>query len=187
MRSMAAQAPVHLEVVKRFVNTLDIETGADELTDPAALRSWLIAADLLPDLSPALRRRDVAKAVAVREALRAVLLSHHTGEPADPAAVATLNEAATKAPVVVQLESDGAATLEPAGTGIDAAVGRLLGAVHLAIADGSWCRLKACRLESCQWAFFDGSKNRSGSWCSMAVCGNRSKASAYRARQRTSH
>ena len=57
--------------------------------------------------------------------------------------------------------------------------------VQRAIVDGTWARLKACRWDTCQWAFYDTSKNRSGSWCSMAVCGNRAKAAAYRRRRRS--
>jgi predicted RNA-binding Zn ribbon-like protein len=49
--------------------------------------------------------------------------------------------------------------------------------------DGSWSRLKACR--QCGWAFYDYSRNRSGSWCSMQLCGNRTKTRAYRRRQHT--
>jgi len=36
----------------------------------------------------------------------------------------------------------------------------------------------------CQWAFYDRSKNRSGRWCSMRTCGNRTKTRAYRTRRR---
>ena len=43
-------------------------------------------------------------------------------------------------------------------------------------------RLKACRQETCGWVFYDGSRNRSSSWCSMRVCGGRAKASSYRRR-----
>lgn len=185
LRWMAARAPAPLDVVQRFVNTVDVDSRADELADPDALRAWLVEAELLGGDAAALGPADLDLAVGVREALRAVLIGHHADESPDPDAVATLNEAAARAPMVVRLDDEaGATTLEPAGSGIDAAVGRLLGAVHVAIADGSWARLKACRLDSCQWAFWDASKNRSGSWCSMAVCGNRAKASAYRARRR---
>ncbi|MGH2778535.1 MAG: CGNR zinc finger domain-containing protein, partial [Actinomycetota bacterium] len=31
-------------------------------------------------------------------------------------------------------------------------------------------------------AFYDHSKNRSGKWCTMRVCGNRAKTRAYRER-----
>ncbi len=53
-----------------------------------------------------------------------------------------------------------------------------------AMADGSWSRIKACRNDTCRWLFYDQSRNRSGTWCTMAICGSRMKARAYRARQR---
>ena len=55
---------------------------------------------------------------------------------------------------------------------------------------GTWSRLKPCRSHGCQWLFYDHSINRSGSWCTrmrwctMSVCGNRSKARVYRRRHR---
>ena len=45
-----------------------------------------------------------------------------------------------------------------------------------------WTRLKVCARDSCRWAFYDTSRNRSGRWCSMAGCGNIVKMRrAYRA------
>lgn len=35
-------------------------------------------------------------------------------------------------------------------------------------------RMKVC--PNCEWLFLDRSKNRSRTWCDMAVCGNRAKA-----------
>jgi len=49
--------------------------------------------------------------------------------------------------------------------------------------DGTWARVKACVADDCQWAFYDSSRNRSGRWCDMAVCGNREKVRTYRSRQ----
>ncbi|MBV8670321.1 MAG: CGNR zinc finger domain-containing protein, partial [Candidatus Eremiobacteraeota bacterium] len=46
--------------------------------------------------------------------------------------------------------------------------------------DGSWARLKVCRDDTCRWAFYDRSKNRSSCWCLMSVCGNRSKVRRHR-------
>lgn len=172
---MESEAPGGLEVVRRFVNTLDVETGTDEL-EPA----WLVDAGLLAGGDDV----DLDALRGVREALRVVLVGHHVGEPPDAATAAALNAAADGAPLVVRVGTDGSVRLEPSGAGTAAVVGRLLAAVQVATADGSWDRLKACRLDSCQWAFWDASKNRSRSWCSMAVCGNRAKASAYRARRR---
>jgi predicted RNA-binding Zn ribbon-like protein len=67
--------------------------------------------------------------------------------------------------------------------GIDGALGRVVAIVFRSMADGTWERLKACREGDCEWAFYDWSKNRSGAWCDMAVCGNRAKARAYRERR----
>ena len=52
-----------------------------------------------------------------------------------------------------------------------------------AMTAGTWDRLKVCRNDECQWAFYDRSRNRSGAWCTMAVCGNRMKGRAFRRRQ----
>lgn len=38
-------------------------------------------------------------------------------------------------------------------------------------------RMKICG--NCGWLFIDRSKNRSRTWCDMAVCGNRAKASRF--------
>jgi len=82
-------------------------------------------------------------------------------------------------------DEDGRAELAPAAGGVDSSLARLLAIISSAMADGTWSRLKACRDDDCQWAFYDRSKNRSGTWCTMAACGNRSKARAYRKRERT--
>jgi predicted RNA-binding Zn ribbon-like protein len=175
-----AAAPGRLAVVQAFVNTTDLEDGTDALGDPDALGTWLRAHGLAPaeaSFGPA----DLALLVAVREALRAVLRAHN-GARADPAAVAVLREAGRTAPVRVAMTDAGRPELVPARDGVDAALGRLLAAVAAAGADGAWERLKACAAEDCQWAFYDFSRNRSRTWCSMRVCGNRAKARAYRAR-----
>jgi predicted RNA-binding Zn ribbon-like protein len=61
----------------------------------------------------------------------------------------------------------------------------VLAAMVIAEREGSWHRLKICREDTCQWVFFDRSKNQSKTWCSMRVCGNRNKTRSYRSRQRS--
>jgi predicted RNA-binding Zn ribbon-like protein len=79
----------------------------------------------------------------------------------------------------VPLEEDavGVVTVMTDGDALDRIVAIALGAM----VDGSWGRLKACR--NCRWSFYDRSPNRSGTWCSMQLCGNRKKTRAYRKRQ----
>ena len=69
-----------------------------------------------------------------------------------------------------------------AETGIDAVFGQLSAIIYTASMDGTWQRLRICRNDVCRWAFYDASKNRSGVWCSMAVCGSRIKARSWRKR-----
>jgi predicted RNA-binding Zn ribbon-like protein len=181
--SKQQQAPGELELVREFVNTLDIEQGSETLSSPAALGEWLAANGLAPEgVEP--RPADLRRAMSLREALRAILLSHGEGSPEPAGAWKELDESAERARLQVRFSSAGVALIEPEAAGVDGALGRLLAVVHVAVADGdAWRRLKACRLHSCEWAFYDHTKNRSGAWCNMAVCGNRAKARAYRERQ----
>jgi predicted RNA-binding Zn ribbon-like protein len=186
-------APGDLEIVQRFVNTLDIETGADELDSPAGLSRWLAGSGLMtpqppggpvrPGVSPAWRSR----AVALREALRGVL-SSHVPAPGGPdgaqarAAAAGLRKAAGPLRVRIEVGDDGRVAPGPADTGAAAALTRILLIVAQADAAGTWSRLKACSASDCRWVFYDRSPTRSGCWCSMRICGSRAKSRAYRRR-----
>ena len=177
---MSQEAPGRLETVRLFVNSVDFDDGTEELSSPESLAAWLAGRDLGP--VDAASKADVEHAVALREALRELLLGHHGDHEVDPSAAGVVEEAARRARLEVRFAPDGVARVEPGGSGVDAALGRLLAIVADAQADGTWSRMKACPWETCRWAFYDHSKNRSGVWCSMSVCGNRAKARAFRER-----
>ena len=149
------------DLLVAFLNTLDEETGEDELADDAAARAWFRAHDL-----PA-RGLVAAELRAVRDALRAAA----DGRTPPQAALALPPLRAAYAGGELTLTSD-----HPAGAFVAAAV-------RLSF-EGRWDRLKLCDMESCRYAFYDASRNRSGRWCSMAVCGNRAKTRAFRERHR---
>jgi predicted RNA-binding Zn ribbon-like protein len=86
--------------------------------------------------------------------------------------------------VSVRFDADGGSALAPEQGGVDLALAPIYDAVFCAMTEGTWQRLKACREDTCQWAFYDRSKNRSATWCSMEVCGNRNKARAFRERHK---
>ncbi len=44
--------------------------------------------------------------------------------------------------------------------------------------------VRACSSSTCQWLFLDTSKNHHRRWCSMKLCGNRSKVRKFYARKR---
>jgi predicted RNA-binding Zn ribbon-like protein len=172
-----APAPGPLRLVQEFVNTLDVEQGRDLLADRETFAAWLQEQGLAAAGDPP-GEREIAAATELREALRALLRVNAGGDP-DPAAAALVNRLAAQAPVRVELGRDGTPALQ--GAGILAAV---LAAAGTAMLDGSWSRLKVCVDPECEWAFYDRSRNRSGHWCDMAVCGSRHKVRAYRSRRR---
>jgi predicted RNA-binding Zn ribbon-like protein len=176
------RAPGELRLVQRFVNSVDMETGEEELATPEALGAWLAERELMGEGEP-VTGGDLRRAIDVREGLRALMLANN-GHPLDPGAVERLNRAASRAGVRLRFAEDGGAELKPDATGVDAAIARLMAVVARSTADGTWPRLKACLHEDCLWAFYDHSKNRSGKWCRMEECGNVEKARAYRRRQR---
>jgi predicted RNA-binding Zn ribbon-like protein len=175
-----APAPGPLRLVQRFVNSVDLEEGLDDLASADGLGEWLAAAELL-DAGTRPTAADHGRALELREAVRE-LAETHDGAAEDPVAIATVNEAARRAALFPVLTASGS-RLEPAAGGVDGALGHIVAAIHAAVAEGTWPRLKACERDVCRWAFYDGSKNRSGHWCSMAGCGSREKnRRAYRRR-----
>ena len=178
----AEDVPAELRLVRDLVNTADIEDGLDELADPSVLRDWLVERELLDPGTP-VSAADLAMTIEVREALRAILRVND-GHPVEAPAVETVNRVAGELSLQLRFSPDGEPALGPRPDGVRGALATLLAAIALAKARGTWSRLKVCSSDTCQWAFYDRSKNRSGRWCSMQVCGNRTKTRAYRARQR---
>ena len=172
-------APEPLLLVQELVNTLDLEAGEDAIGDPDTLSAWLSEQGFASD--PAPTRSDLARVVAIREGLRAVLDAHNGGT-ASAAHIECMNDALAGAEVTLHIGADGSAALD-GRKAVDQAVARIAQAVVAAEADGTWRRLKTCRDDGCRWAFYDASRNRSGVWCDMALCGSRTKVRAYRSRR----
>jgi predicted RNA-binding Zn ribbon-like protein len=176
-------APAPLRLVQRFVNSVDLENGQDELTSPEALREWLAERDLM-DPRERVTQGDLKRAVDVREGLRALLLAN-AGLPLDAERVERLDAAVGRAGMRMRFRAGADPVLEPEATGVNGALARLMAIVAAAVEQGAWPRLKACHRDPCFWAFYDHSKNRSGRWCRMEDCGNIEKARAFRERRRS--
>jgi predicted RNA-binding Zn ribbon-like protein len=178
-------APGDLALIQGFVNTFEPDEDREDLPDAAALERWLVHYELMAAGDP-VTQADFEQAIRVREALRTVLKANN-GAPLDQTAIDALNAAAKSAELLVRFDRDGRSSLEPVRGGVDAAIARLLAIAQRSQADGTWCRFKVCPDDGCGWAFYDWSKNRSATWCSMETCGNRAKARAYRERHRSGH
>jgi predicted RNA-binding Zn ribbon-like protein len=172
-----------LDLVRDYVNTLDFETGIDTISSADELATWLSEQGLVDDLvEPS--EDELADALAVREAIRELLLANNA-VPADAGAASRTLEAAGRAAHLGVRFDDGRPVLAPEGDGARAAIGRIVATVAELAPTDEWKRLKGCRDDHCRVAFYDQSRNRSRAWCSMEVCGNREKARSFRERHRS--
>jgi predicted RNA-binding Zn ribbon-like protein len=177
-------APAPLDLIQDFVNTEIPEWQVDELASPAQLLGWLRQRDLL-EADAVVGAEEFLLAREVRAALRALALNNTVGTHAHHSR-APVDAAFAHVPLRLAARDDGRPRLVASGEGVERALGTLLVIAHEAEREGTWPRMKACRKESCGWLFYDYSRNRSGSWCSMSICGNRVKTRRYRARKRSS-
>lgn len=180
------QAPEPLALLQRFVNTREyLDLDREDLDSPQALHAWLSAQPLPAPTS--ISTGDLDEVRAIREAMRAVLVTH-SGRPGDPDAAALLDSVSRRSGVHPGFDPDtGQVVIQVAARpgSLDAALGRLLAVAATAAADGTWHRLKACANLDCGWAFYDRSRNHAGRWCEMNTCGARHKMRTYRARTGT--
>lgn len=176
------EAPPSAQLVEAFANTVDVELGTDDVTEPAQLAAWLSERGLLPPggrISPA----DHDLALRLRDGIREEL-GVHAGDSPDARRVAAADEALRELPLLATVRRGAGPSLIP-GPGLPPAK-QALAAVAIAwselLATGEVARLKRCAEHACAWVFWDVSKNRSRRWCSMRVCGNRTKARRYAAK-----
>jgi len=184
------------------------------LGDGADLLVWLEQAGQIPQESASrLRENSLPKAldaVAVqardlREWFRE-FVANHAGRPLKPSALADLdrlNRLIARGETYRQIELQIVDTLEAAQQTNEVRGSSLQWRRHrrwrtpedllLPIAEAmgdlicqaNFERVKNCEGPKCTLWFHDTSKNHTRRWCMMAVCGNRAKAAAHRARVRS--
>ncbi|BBY15940.1 CGNR zinc finger domain-containing protein [Mycolicibacterium litorale] len=174
-------APAPLDRVQALVNTVDIEIAQDRLARVDDARPWLIQQHLLGGDAP-LTEADLAGLREIREALRALLVHNTGGAPPGGRDLTVLRQVADAGSARAVIDDDGHVQLRAVGGSMLERLAELLVIIRDAQRDGSWSRLKACANDDCRWVFWDQSRNRGGSWCDMAVCGNRLKNRDFRAR-----
>ncbi|MEA2198823.1 MAG: hypothetical protein QOJ25_2874 [Solirubrobacteraceae bacterium] len=187
-------APGALAVVQAFINThydLEFDHGAELLSTRGALAAWLTARGLTP-VGVEARADDLERALAAREGLRALARTNGAGAAAGREArgaaagreaLAELDRAARGAPVEIRFAPEGPHFVG-ADCSVAGAIGVFMALTAQAMLDGTWSRLKVCPGHDCGWAFYDSSRNQTGRWCSMSVCGGRAKARAHYQRRR---
>jgi predicted RNA-binding Zn ribbon-like protein len=157
--------------VQEVLNTRSLLRDFDLLASLEQARSWLAGSTAAAGagLSPRdLTEADLEPLRTAREALRAAALEQSR---------TVLDPVAVTAPLVVDLDPRGRPVVR-AHPDAPRVLATALAA--LVTAADAWPRLKICANPGCRWAFYDTSRNRSGTWCDMNICGARAKMQRYR-------
>ena len=156
-------APMPLLAVQAFVNTLDVEDGTDLLESVESFQKFLDDTD---QVAPGFEVEDhhLPLAHELRDALRDSLAANSADEP-DPKATARLVAGARTLTIELQPDEHGnlALDLSPVDS-FDRFASQLLAIAFQSQIEGTWERLKLCENPECRWAFYDNSRNKSGSW-----------------------
>ncbi|MEV5576812.1 ABATE domain-containing protein [Spirillospora sp. NPDC052269] len=150
------------------------------LPTPVDLARWTVAANLL-DTEPAVTEADFTAAQELREAVYRLAIAAREGTAYDATDLAVLNRAAEPAPPTLRL--DGPGTLARTG-GVRAALAAAARASAELLGGPDAARVRECEAGDCTRLYVDASHRGTRRWCDMRGCGNRAKASAYRARHK---
>ena len=180
----ARTAPDALQLVQSLANTISVGSEPDLLDDLPAARAWA------NQLWPVLDRRqgkgwgeetlNVGDLATLRELRTAVRAALGTSGPRSTALSGDSDATRFDIATVLRTTERGVTVLPEGNAGQ-----RLAGAVVIALWEsqltGKARQLKLCRNPRCQIAFYDASRNQSGTWHYGARCGNASRVHTYRA------
>jgi hypothetical protein len=172
-------APGGLALVQGLLNTRSTASGyPDLLDDESTAEAWLREglrewAELTGSVAgeQSISRRGLAELRALRASVRSYVQGDRAGVRIDQ-------------PIAVVSNNDGTLRTQPTGTGIRWVESAVWGAVLMAQDRETLRRLKLCRNDVCGSAFYDRSKNNSGVWHDVHVCGNAANLRASRARRK---
>jgi predicted RNA-binding Zn ribbon-like protein len=186
-----------------FLNSL--ATPVDEpfewLNDGEGLIRWLREAGLVPerrlrsiakDAMPGELDSLAAQARSLREWFRG-FVREHKGKPLDTGALEQLEPLNRLLARDEQFRQIVTAVEEKGTTGLrwsterqwkspDALLSPVAEAMGELVCTEEFSDIKACEGHNCTLLFIDRTRGKKRRWCSMAVCGNRAKQAAHRAR-----
>jgi len=122
---------------------------------------------------PIVRPNHLGEVLELRRCITALARTQVAGEQVPPGHFQVINEAASKQPLIPQLDAERHQQLLP-GTAMQALSTIARDAIDLfssALAE----RIKVCEADDCGLLFVDTSRPRNRRWCSMEWCGDRAK------------
>ncbi|MFC5951519.1 CGNR zinc finger domain-containing protein [Pseudonocardia lutea] len=175
-------APAGLALVQDLLNTVSAGRPPlpDLLSDLELARDWAVGVGRAwsgPGSPVELSEGDLDQLRDLRTDLRTALAGQAGSAAAGPEVLRTLTAG-------LILHRDGRVALTPRGEGWRQIATATLIEIAAAQQADLWRRLKVCRNERCPVSFYDRSKNNSGVWHDVRVCGNAINLRASRARRK---
>lgn len=178
-----------------FANTLDwrlTDSPVELIPDYAALLAWSERRGTLPARALMKLRQHDGDSFAAHEVMRAAhLLRAQIWSLAEDliagrrARLGTLNDRLTELPSQPGLRvHDSRYVFDLDGSEPQQTLWPVLWSLTAVLASEDAVRLGTCRAQGCGWYFVDESPNRSRTWCSSEVCGNRERVRRAYARRR---
>ncbi|NMO03545.1 hypothetical protein HH308_20215 [Gordonia sp. TBRC 11910] len=181
------------DVALDFVNTVMVVGGrpADLIATPADLGAWLRSSPIAAEFGAPTKVDESVheQAIGLRSAMRDAFSSLAEGRPVPDAALAGINAVLTDSPgTELRSTAEGDIVEVPR---VDLAHDDrwtswiLADAAAKLLGSDLRRRLRRCaNHDTCVLMFVDTSRSRTRRWCSMELCGNRSKVAAHHARSR---
>lgn len=152
----------------------------ERLAGPADLGRWLQEAGLAGRL--ALGPPELARAVALREAIHGAAAALLDGRPVRRRDLITINRAAASLRLGAPRLGARLQVRWRTAAPLDLALARVAAdAIELLARQAG--RLTRCELPGCGALLLSGTRGAARRWCSMERCGNRAKVAAFRRRQ----
>lgn len=182
-----------------FINTWFVvnEQAVDVLATFSDLVAWLVQAHLLGEDEAKMIAREgerraegtqtLEQARAFRVTLREMVERLAAGRPVPKAAIEVINDMLRYRigyPRLTRHDGTFVRGYEAESQDVNQLLGLLAEAAGDLLCTCDWSLIKKCQNPSCVLFFYDTTKNHARHWCSMSICGNRSKVAAHYRRHR---
>ncbi|MDP9008987.1 MAG: ABATE domain-containing protein [Pseudomonadota bacterium] len=164
------------------------ERRQDYLDSDARVLDWLQRAGVPTFNFEAKAQRGalLEAALALRESARGLLERRKRGEVGNPAVLNRLLALDNSYLQLVWSKQQSARREQHRRvTSVEALLVPVAQALVTLIAEADFSLVRECESSDCTLWFYDRTKSHRRRWCSMALCGNRMKVAAFRARKKT--
>ncbi|MEU0567288.1 ABATE domain-containing protein [Nonomuraea sp. NPDC005983] len=155
----------------------------ETLHEPADLAEWLAQPPPAAVMTATVTARELTTAKVLRQAIWDAAHARAARRPLPAEAVATINRAATAAPLIPELAADGTTAGWAPPVRATQALSTLAREMIELLSGPLSERIRECASDNCPLVFVDTSRPGARRWCAMERCGNRHKLRALRARQ----